>query len=153
MPATDILARKEELAAKAVALRAERKFNCAQAVACALADEVGADFETCYRLSEGFGGGMGTHTETCGAISGAVIALSQLNSGGTEVSGTTKTATYQLVRTVVEGFQEMNGTTICRELKGVDNPEGMRRSCPGCIEDAVNLAVEVIAARAQQDEN
>ena len=37
----------------------------------------GADVDAVYRLSEGFGSGMGTTTETCGALSGAIMVLSQ----------------------------------------------------------------------------
>ena len=145
MSANTIAERENELVQQAVALRAERRFNCAQAVAYALAEEVGTDPEAMYTLSEGFGAGMGATTETCGAISGAIFALSKLSSAGTAASGTTKAATYRLVRELVNGFQEMNGTTICRELKGVGSPDGMRRSCEGCIEDAVRLAVRIIA--------
>ena len=86
MPSCDLTTQSDELAARAVALRAELGYNCAQAVACALAPEIGADAEACYVLSEGFGGGMGGHTETCGAISGGVMALGQVSSGGTALS-------------------------------------------------------------------
>lgn len=146
MSANTIVERENGLVQQALALHAERKFNCAQAVAYVLAEEVGADPETMYVLAEGFGAGMGATTETCGAISGAIFALGQLNSAGTEASGTTKAATYQLVRKLVNGFRELNGTTICRELKGVGSPDGVRRSCEGCIEDAVRLAVHIIAS-------
>lgn len=104
MPSCDLTTRSDELAARAVALRAELGYNCAQAVACALAPEIGANTEACYVLSEGFGGGMGGHTETCGAISGGVMALGQVNSGGTALSGTTKKRTYELTRELVERF-------------------------------------------------
>lgn len=147
MTTSDIQSRSDDLARTAVALRAERGLNCAQAVACALAPEVGADFEACYLLSEGFGAGMGGHQETCGAISGAVMALSHLNSSGTETSGTTKVATYRLVHELVQRFGEMNGTTRCAELKGIGCDHGPLRSCPGCIEDAVRIAVDIIARR------
>lgn len=145
MSSPDIRSRADELAGTAVALRAERKFNCAQAVACALASEVGADPEACYRLSEGFGAGMGGHRETCGAVSGAVMVLGQLNSAGTEAPGTTKAATYKLADELVERFREKNGSTICAELKGIGCDHGPLRSCPGCIEDAVKAAIDIIA--------
>lgn len=144
MPTTSISERAADLAAQAVALRAERGYNCAQAVACALAPEVGADVETVYVLSEGFGAGMGGHTETCGAISGGIMAISQVSSGGTEVSGTTKMQTYQLVKELVERFGEKNGSTLCCELKGIGCEHGPLRSCPGCIEDAVELSAQII---------
>lgn len=142
-----LTARAPELAQRAVALRAELKYNCAQAVACALADEVGADAATMYALSEGFGGGMGGHTETCGAISGAIMVLSQEASAGIDEPGTTKGKTYQLVRDLLERFRTQNGSTICRELKGIGTDTGMLRTCEGCIEDAVELACAIIDRR------
>lgn len=141
-----------ELADEANALRHELKYNCAQAVACALADRIGADRAELYRLSEGFGGGMGGHTETCGAISGAVMAVSQVASAGIDEPGTTKGRTYLLVRELVEGFREQNGSTVCRELKGIGTgAHGMLRTCEGCIEDAVVLACRVLDERADRE--
>ena len=52
-----------ELAQKAIDLRAEYGYNCAQAVACALADAVAADSASLYAYTEGLGAGMGGHTE------------------------------------------------------------------------------------------
>lgn len=148
MPSCDLTTQSDELAARAVALRAELGYNCAQAVACALAPEIGADTEACYVLSEGFGGGMGGHTETCGAISGGVMALGQVSSGGTALSGTTKKRTYELTRELVERFGAKNGSTICCELKGAGCEHGPLRSCPGCIEDAVKITTEIIARQS-----
>lgn len=148
MPSCDLTTQSDELAARAVALRAELGYNCAQAVACALAPEIGADTEACYVLSEGFGGGMGGHTETCGAISGGIMALGQVSSGGTALSGTTKKRTYELTRELVERFGAKNGSTICCELKGAGYEHGPLRSCPGCIEDAVKITAEIIARQS-----
>ena len=50
-------------------------YNCAQSVVCALSDLTDMDEDTLFRVAEGFGGGMGGFTETCGALSGAVAIL------------------------------------------------------------------------------
>ncbi|WP_437437292.1 C-GCAxxG-C-C family (seleno)protein [Senegalimassilia anaerobia] len=62
----------------------EQGFNCAQAVACTLAPAIGLDVDQTFRLMEGFGGGMGGYTETCGAVSGAVMATGWVKSAGSE---------------------------------------------------------------------
>ncbi|MCX7031789.1 MAG: C-GCAxxG-C-C family protein, partial [Spirochaetes bacterium] len=49
--------------------------NCAQAVACAFAEDLGADRGLTLRLATGFGGGMGHTGGTCGALTGAFMAL------------------------------------------------------------------------------
>lgn len=44
-----------------------RGYNCAQIVLCSYAEELGIDEETLFRISEGFGAGMGGMMQTCGA--------------------------------------------------------------------------------------
>lgn len=121
----------------------DKKYNCAQAVACAFADDLQIDKETLFKLCEGFGLGMGCTYGTCGAISGAVMLLGLKNSDGNLDAPATKAATYQLSRELVEKFQEKNHATICRELKGIDT-KTVLRSCPGCIEDAVEIVEEIL---------
>ena len=122
-------------------------YNCAQAVMCALAPHLGCDVDTAFRFMEGFGLGMGGMSETCGALSGAVAALGVANSAGA-ASPTSKGATYRLSREAARRFREKNSSTVCHELKGVDTGHGMLRSCPGCIDDAVDIAVDLLNARA-----
>lgn len=120
-----------------------KKYNCAQAVACAFADEVGVDMETLFRACEGLGLGMGGMNGTCGAISGAVMLAGFKNSDGNIDNPGTKASTYQLSKAILEKFAEKNQATRCRDLKGVDTGTVLR-SCPGCIEDAVEIVQEVL---------
>lgn len=117
-------------------------YNCAQAVACAFSGELGFDEETVFRMAEGFGLGMGGMQCTCGAISGAVMVAGMLNSKP-EMEGRSKASTYKLSRDIPARFLEKNGSVICGELKGV-NTGKVLRSCPGCIDDAVEIAEEVL---------
>ena len=50
-----------------------QKYNCAQAVAMAFAEEAGIDKELLFKVCEGCGLGMGGMEGTCGAVTGAVI--------------------------------------------------------------------------------
>lgn len=119
------------------------KYNCAQAVACTLAPLIGADEELCFRAAEGLGGGMGGLTETCGAVSGAAMAIGLANSNGQD-DRTSKQATYRIVRKLVSDFREQNGSTLCLELKGIKTKQPLR-SCDGCIVDALQLAADALA--------
>lgn len=120
-------------------------FNCAQSVACALAPALNMDERTVFALTEGFGAGMGGMTETCGAISGGVVALGHMMSSGYDAPGS-KGSTYRAARAYCDAFREKNGSTVCRELKGVGTDGGPLRSCPGCIDDAIDLLVDAIGA-------
>ena len=61
---------------KALALHAQG-FNCAQCVLSALGDYTGMDEKTALAISAGFGGGVRCG-EICGAVSGAVMALGNI---------------------------------------------------------------------------
>ena len=121
----------------------DKKYNCAQSVACAFAEEVGVDMEVLFKACEGFGLGMGGMEGTCGAISGAVMLASFLNSDGNLDNPATKVSTYQLSKQIVAAFAEKNQATRCGDLKGITTGTVLR-SCPGCIEDAVELVQEIL---------
>lgn len=120
-----------------------RGFNCAQSVICALAPALGLSQHDAFLMSEGFGAGMGGMTETCGAISGAIMALGVVESSGFDAPGS-KGRTYQQARTYCDRFRQLNGSTVCHELKGVGNDAGPRRSCAGCIDDAIDLFIDML---------
>lgn len=115
-------------------------YNCAQSVACAFTDILDLDDKTMFRLSEGFGGGMGGYDGTCGAISGAVLVISLVNSGGNP-SQPSKEKTYTLVKNFFDRFVEKTGSSVCKELKGVDTGVALY-PCPDCIKEAVRLTYE-----------
>lgn len=125
-----------------------RGFNCAQAVACTLALAVGLDPQTAFILTEGFGAGMGGMTETCGAISGAVAIMGFVMSDGMD-NPKTKGQTYKLSREIAKRFKTKNTTTVCGALKGIGSDNGPLRSCPGCIDDAIEIACDVLKQLAE----
>ena len=125
-----------------------RGFNCAQAVACTLAPAVGLDPQTAFILTEGFGAGMGGMTETCGAISGAVAIMGFVMSDGMD-NPKTKGQTYKLSREIAKRFKTKNTTTVCGTLKGIGSDNGPLRSCPGCIDDAIEIACDVLKQLAE----
>lgn len=113
-------------------------YTCAQTVLCLYSDLLGMEERDLFRISEGFGGGMGGMMLTCGAVTSMGMAASLKNSCGDPESCSTKGSSIRLVRKLAEAFQEKNGSVICRELKGIDTGK-MLRDCPGCIEDAVRI--------------
>jgi C_GCAxxG_C_C family probable redox protein len=113
----------------------ERGYNCAQAVACTFADHLELDETTLFRLMEGFGGGMGGHQATCGALSGAVAVISLLSSGGSPEAGT-KAGTYSLVRQAVERFERECKSLVCTEILGEGSGVPLC-SCEACVEHGV----------------
>ena len=124
----EIFLNRSEIKKEAARLH-EMGYNCAQSVVCAMAPAIDIDADGAFVLAEGFGAGMGGMTETCGAVSGAVMALSQVESTGRDQIGS-KAKTYKLSRELSARFASTNGSTVCRELKGIGSDAGALRSCP-----------------------
>ena len=124
-------------AEKAVELH-NKGYNCAQAVACAFADKTDLPEQVIFKILEGNGFGMSDTYGTCGAVSGMAAIVSYCNSTGNLDKPDSKADTYKKVRELEAVFREKNGSTICREIKGMDTGKVLR-SCEGCIIDAVEI--------------
>ena len=121
-----------------------RGYNCAQIVLCSYAEELGIDEETLFRISEGFGAGMGGMMQTCGAVTAMFMALGLANSSGDLQACDTKPQTMKKVRELAAEFEKKNGTIVCREQKGIDTGKVLR-SCDGCIEDGIRILGEYLS--------
>lgn len=120
-----------------------RGYNCAQIVLCSYAEELGIDEETLFRISEGFGAGMGGMMQTCGAVTAMFMALGLANSSRDLQACDTKPQTMKKVRELAAEFEKKNGSIVCRELKGIDTGKVLR-SCDGCIEDGIRILGEYL---------
>ena len=83
----------------------DKGYNCAQAVACSFCKEFGVSEEEMFRISEGFGLGMGM-MEMCGALSGMIMIIGLQNSAGPDGEKMTKADTYRKVKEYVKKFQQ-----------------------------------------------
>ncbi len=124
-------------------LRHQKGYNCAQAVACTYCDLVGVDEETMFKAVEALGLGMGCMEGTCGAVSGACVLAGFKNSTANMVNPDSKSYTYKLSKKIMTKFTELNKSTICKDLKGVETGTVLRK-CPDCIKDAARIAEEVL---------
>ena len=104
-------------------------YNCAQAVSHACAGDCGVPPALVVKLATGFGAGMGRTQETCGAVSGAILALG-LRGGRALGDDKARTEeTYAKVQALQRDFAALHGSCLCRELlSGCDlrTPEGQR---------------------------
>lgn len=121
----------------------KKGYNCSQAVACAFCDKMGLEEETVFKMMEGFGFGVGDSYGTCGAVTGMAAVMGMMLSTGHLDAPDSKQGTYAKVRELNAKFRNKNRSTICRDLKGMENGNVLR-SCDGCIEDAVAILAEEI---------
>ena len=120
----------------------DKKYNCAQSVACAYCDLFGVDEQTTFRMAEAFGFGMGA-MENCGAVTAMVLLAGMKISDGNLQSPASKKLSYEVSKKMIEAFKEKNKTIVCSELKGLHTGEPIR-SCNGCIEDAARIVESVL---------
>ena len=118
----------------------KKGYNCAQAVACVFAEKLGYSEDEIFRLTEGFGAGMGATQGVCGAVSAMVFAAGAIKSFGVDkIPETNKKESYTFARKLMETFESKVGSIKCSEIK-----RNCLRSCDGCIEDAVEILEEFI---------
>lgn len=121
--------RKETAAAK----KRCNSHNCAQAILHTYADIAGIDEESSLDIANAFGGGMGNMEGTCGALVGAGLVV------GMKCKDRVKS--MKIMRQIMNKFQERNGATQCKLLKGVGTKQPLRE-CPGCVADTAELMEE-----------
>lgn len=100
--------------------KAEGLFNdgyaCSQAVALAFAEDYHVDERTVKLISSSFGGGMGRLREKCGAITGSFMIIGLAFGSEHPENVEAKKYAYSLVREFNQRAEEIEGSTICREL-------------------------------------
>jgi C_GCAxxG_C_C family probable redox protein len=129
-------------------------FNCSQAVFSVFAVEMGIQFETAVKIACAFGGGMRLGN-TCGAVTGALMAIG-LKYGKSKVDeNDAREKTYALTKQFQEKFSTAKGSVMCRDLLGYDlsTKEGYEKAkenqaflkiCPGLVKDAVAVLEEIL---------
>ncbi|MCJ7663359.1 MAG: C-GCAxxG-C-C family protein [Desulfobacterales bacterium] len=108
-----------------------------------------------FKVAGAFGGGMARMGETCGAVTGALMAIG-LKYGMTKAKDEgARDKTYKLAQELVTRFKERHRSIICRELLGYDlsNPEGRKAAhdkglfttlCPKFVRDAVEIVEQLL---------
>ncbi len=91
-------------------------YNCAQAVFCAFAEELGLDEKTARALSSSFGGGMGRMRLVCGTQSGAYMVLGLYYGDYDPKNNEEKATHYARIREIADSFQKVNGSLLCNEI-------------------------------------
>ena len=134
----------------------DNKFNCAQSVLTAFADESGLSEEDSLRVSCAFGGGMGRQQYTCGAVTGAALALGLRLGKGKNDNDEKKLQTYDKTVELFAEFTKLNGSTNCRELLNnlnmrdekelelINEQNLFHTNCRKYVADAVRIAENII---------
>jgi C_GCAxxG_C_C family probable redox protein len=130
-------------------------FLCSQALLSTYGKQFGLSREIALRVSAAFGGGMSRMGETCGAVTGAFMAIG-LKYGNTKADNEkAREKTYKVVREFVDKFKARHGSLQCKDLLGCDisTPEGRSIAkenklydtvCPKFVQDAAEIMEQIL---------
>ena len=107
--------------------------NCAQSVLMPFAKEAGLTEEQAFALAANFGSGM-RHGSTCGAVTGALMALGALGYKEEES------------RALLNAFREREGDLTCAKLLAIGKEKGLKKKdhCSQMVAAAAALVEELI---------
>lgn len=98
---------------------------------------------------------MGRMGETCGAVTGAFMAIGLKYGKARAEDDDARDKTYELVGEFVARFKDCHGSIVCRELLGCDlsNPEGLKIAsekelfdtlCPQFVRNATEILEDIL---------
>jgi len=131
-------------------------FDCTQLVLAYAADRyaLGIDQEVAFRIAASFGGGM-WNGDTCGCVSGALMAVGLKYGHFLPNDNRTKGQLIAKTKEFEKKFVEKNGSLICKTILGLNPavPEEMKKMmeqnlflkvCPGLVCRACDILDEVL---------
>ncbi len=130
-------------------------FNCAQSVLGAFAEDLGIEENIANSITSGFGAGMGRLQKTCGAVTGAFMALSYYSSQKNNNNPEAKEEAILKIREFNSRFLEKYNSTDCLTLLNCDLNTGSGQEeyeiknlretvCEKCISDSILLTSELL---------
>ncbi len=133
----------------------EQGFTCSQAVLAAFAERHGLARDTALKVACAYGGGVARTGSTCGAVSGALMAIGLAHGRSRVEDEAARERTYDATRAFLERFRREHGSDLCRELLGVDigTPEGrehaakeglFRSRCPLFVRSACRIVSSLV---------
>lgn len=144
-------------------------YNCSETVFEAVSGEIDLGLPPgALRLATGFGGGVGLYGDSCGAITGAVLALSAVHGRRSLPEGEGKEVVaarskeqfygrpgiYRMFNQIPNRIGEKYGATLCRELTKKWQNDWLCRehalSCREIMMDAAGIAAEMALSDAAE---
>jgi len=137
----------------------KKNYNCSQSVFTVFGPENGISEDNCLKISCAFGAGMGRQQYTCGAVTGALMAIGLKCGKGIDGDNDKKMITYKKTNEFFSEFKKRHGTIVCKDLlQGLvmNNPEDAKKieelrlfetSCLGYVKDAVEIAESLILSK------
>jgi C_GCAxxG_C_C family probable redox protein len=134
----------------------DNNYNCAQSVLSVFADNLGLHKDIAFKLANNFGAGIAYTQQTCGAVTGALMAIGLKYGKGENGTNDDKEMANDMATYFITEFKKKHGSTQCLALLENINfttPEGAEMAhqrnifnthCPEFIKTAVALTEKII---------
>ncbi len=133
----------------------KQEFNCSQSILAAFGPQHGLHEKLCLKLCTGFAGGMSYQGKTCGAVTGAYMAIGLINGNYIPNDEVRKEFTYNHIREFNKRFLKKYSSANCNDLLGEDisTTEGFEtiaeknlfeEVCPAVVKYAAEIVEELI---------
>jgi C_GCAxxG_C_C family probable redox protein len=130
----------------------ESGLYCAESVLLAIAEAKGVQSALIPKIATGFCSGLARTCGTCGAVSGAILAINLFT--GRSIPGAPVDQNYTAVRKLLAAFEGEFGSTNCARLLGCDlgTEEGQKHfrehnlfeQCKSFTAEATRTALRII---------
>ena len=109
------------------------------------------------KVAGAFGGGMARMGETCGVVTGSMMAIGLKHGKTKAVDHEAKEKTYRLVKDFVDRFKAKHNSIVCRDMLNCDmsTSEGLQdfknrnlieTHCARFVKDAADILEEILAS-------
>lgn len=131
-------------------------YNCSQSVFSVFAPDYGISKDLSLRLAGPLGAGIARRQETCGAVTGAIMALGLKFGKGENGNDEDKKRSYDMAKQFIAEFETKFGTISCLQLLDgnlMDSAEGtaaiavenmFETRCANYVKFAVEKAEELL---------
>jgi C_GCAxxG_C_C family probable redox protein len=132
-------------------------YSCSQSVFSVCAERRGVDRDLAFRISAGLGGGIAGAAQTCGCVTGAILAIGlDQASVSPDVNRAERQKTYEKGQRFMREFTARHGSLMCWDLLGCDlsQPGGHEYARQNKLfdhcRDYVRDAVEIVEGMASE---
>jgi len=115
-------------------------YNDAETILKVILEHLGEEDPKFIKIATGLGAGLGRLGETCGAVTGGILAISY--KFGRVSKTEDKWHCYELIRKFIKEFRGKFGTIKCSDLRGGFDKD--RKVCVPYIIYAVRLVINII---------
>ncbi len=128
----------------------ESGYYCAESVVLAVTKELKLESEFFPKIATGFCSGFARTSGPCGAVTGAILAISIVY--GRNTPDESVDDIYETVQELIKKFEKKHGSSNCFELTGCDlgtqsghdkfEDQNLKVQCKKYVEDAVRFTLK-----------